>query len=213
MKLAITILSLIYSCLAMAQSTGDNSASKANQYDENGKKHGVWWQAVACTDGEHNCHEWGYYDHGRKINQWIKMNGEGELLAKENYRNDALDGEVKYYDADHLTTIGHYRGLNPDNLYDTIVVVDPETGRERLQEIATDRGSLRHGSWKFYDEETGRLIKEEEYQVDELIYRKDYPVSKEDSTYYAQRNANLPHNKKTNYTPPPSRDFNYIDFK
>jgi hypothetical protein len=216
MKLIITLISLFFSCTAIAQFASGTklpTQDSSDRFDHKGKKHGLWGQPVACPDGGGGCHEYGYYDHGRKTNLWYKLNGEGELLAKENYRNNALDGEVKYYDAGHLTCIGHYRGLNPDNLYDTIAVADPETGIEKLRPILNDKGSQRNGTWKYYDEETGRLVKEEDYQIDELIYRKEYPVSKQDSTRYAQRNANLPMNKKKNYTPPPSKIFSYTNFK
>lgn len=211
-SITITCLSLIMSCCAWAQDAVPEPG-QANRYDENGKKNGVWWQSFTSNDGEHGCHEWGYYIHGRKTGAWYKINGEGELLAEENYRNDALDGEVKYYYEGHLTSVGHYRGLNPDNLYDTIVVVDPVTGAESLRPVLNDKGSLKHGNWKFYDEETGRLIREEEYQVDELVLRKDYPMSKADSIFYARRDANLPHNKKVNYTAPPAKIFSYINYK
>jgi hypothetical protein len=199
---------------SFAQNTGVQKTNEPiNQVDGQGKRHGMWLNSVKCPDEEGACSEFGRYDHGRKMGVWYKVNREGELIAAENYRNGALDGESKYYDEGKLICIGHYRGMNPDNLYDTIIVTDPVTGAEELRQVNTDRGSQKHGTWKYFDDETGRLIKEEEYQVDVLIYRKDYPMSAADSARYAERNAKLPHNQKRNYTPPPSKMFSYINFK
>lgn len=217
MKTYLSFLFIFFFYTATAQNItlpGSKPSGTINQVDENGKPNGMWWQnAVICPEGEHGCHEWGNYDHGRKIGKWYKVSGDNELLAVENFKNNALDGEAKYYDRGHLYCIGTYRGMNPDNQYDTIVVTDPETGAEKLTQVPTDKGSLRHGMWRYYDEETGRLIKEEEYQVDNLLYVKEYPISKADSTYYAKRNANLPHVKNKNYTPPPSKTFSLTNFK
>jgi len=208
MRLLTSILFLFFTCSVLAQ----DKDTTINKFDDNGKRHGMWWQSCSCPDGSSHCHEFGRYDHGRKMNIWYKLNGGNELLAEETYRDNALDGFAKYYEDGHLVTTGYYRGMNPENAFDTIMVTDPETGKESLKRISTDRGSLKHGLWKFYDEETGRLTKEEEYQVDELIYRKEYPLSKQDSLANLQQEAKLPHNQKRNYTPPP-KFFNYLDFK
>src|SRR5690606_26255968 len=116
----------------------------------------------------------GIYYHGRKMGLWYKMDDAGELLAVEGYKNDAKDGEVKYFDRGRLMAVGHYRGLNPDHPTDTIMVEHPITGVQELRSVSTDKGSLRHGLWRYYDPETGRLTREEEYQVDELIYTREF---------------------------------------
>src|SRR5690606_23832105 len=116
-----------------------------------------------------------------------------------NFREDLLDGEVKYYTNGRLNCTGNYRGLNRSYDYDTVMVTNPETGAQSLVPVPTYKGSLRHGMWRFYDVESGRLLREEDYQVDELVYHKDY-LSKADSAYYEKRRATLPHNTNNNYT-------------
>lgn len=180
--------------------TGNSAATPAplNQKDAKGKAHGTWYMQQPARMGEPASIEFGNYFHGRKTGVWYKMDGEGQLVAVERYRDDVLDGEVKYFEGGYLTCIGHYRGLNPRQKYDTIIVADPITGLEKLVSISTDRGALRHGLWRYYDPQTGRLIKEEEYQVDDLIHEKSFGLTREDSTYYEKRVRTLPHLKNAN---------------
>jgi len=190
--------------------TVQKEKSSINQVDSKGNRIGTWWKRMPERMGEPAYSEVGNYDHGRKIGVWYKMDGEGDMMSIENFKNNVLDGEVKYYDRGHLTCIGHYRGLNPDHAYDTIMVTDPVTGSEFLKQISTDRGTLRHGTWRYYDPMTGRLIREEDYQVDDLLYRKDYAEAPRDSTYYKQREQFLLHNNNPNNKPSGKR-FSYLN--
>lgn len=179
-----------------------------NQFDLKGKKHGMWWTAVPPRKGEPGITEFGSYDHGVKIGVWYKMDEEGDLVAIENFRNDVLDGEVKYYERGLLYCVGHYRGLNPMQAMDTIVVLDPVTHIESYRAVSTDQGSLRHGNWRYFNPETGSLVREEEYQVDELIVKRDF-VDKKDSIYRRLHQDRLPHKKGANYAPPAGKKTSY----
>jgi hypothetical protein len=64
--------------------------------------------------------------------------------------------------------------------------------------VRTDRGSLRHGLWRFYDEQTGHLVREVEYQVDSVVYQKAFLLTKDDSTYYQRHVQRMPHVKRPN---------------
>jgi antitoxin component YwqK of YwqJK toxin-antitoxin module len=121
------------------------------------------------------------------------MDENGDLLAVERYRNNVLDGESKYYERGRLAIVGNYRGLNPDHAFDTLYVMDPISGAEKPVVVATERGSLRHGLWRYYDPERGRLLREEEYQVDELIRHKEFAVAGSDSARLNARIRQLPH--------------------
>jgi len=216
MKLFKTILlfALLYWGMeATAQTTPQPSktSTSLNKTDVNGKPNGLWLGTKDALRGEPAYSEFGNYDHGIKIGKWYKIDGEGELMAIENYKYNVLDGEVKYFDNGHLTVVGHYRSLNPAFPYDTIVVTDPVSGLEKLVKVPTDHGTLRHGMWRYYDSQSGRLVKEAEYQVDSLVYEKEFTLSKADSAYYEKRNKNLPHVKNENYTPPKSKQFSILD--
>ncbi|MBS1687566.1 MAG: hypothetical protein JSS96_02490 [Bacteroidetes bacterium] len=204
---------LLIAANATAQSSSAAPKGKAeaplNLKDAKGLPQGLWMSSIPGRMGEDAYTIFGHYDHGRKYGLWYKVSPDGTPMSIENYRNNTLDGEVKYFEDGQLTCVGHYRGLNPDNLYDTVVVVDAETGLEGLRSISSERGSQRHGMWRYYDTETGRLVKEEEYQVDDLLYRKEFPLSKADSLFYAKRNEKLPHKVSQKYQPPANKQFNY----
>lgn len=161
--------------------------SSINKADSKGRKNGMWLLHNDGGKGEVAFYQFGTFDHGRKTGTWYKVDNDGELLAVEGYRNNVLNGEVKYYDKGRLYCIGNYRGLNPDHEFDTVWVEDPVTEQQLERIIPSERGTLRHGMWKFYNPESGRLIREEEYQVDDLIYRKDYNNQSADSAANNQR--------------------------
>ncbi|HLO72107.1 MAG TPA: hypothetical protein VK167_14605 [Flavipsychrobacter sp.] len=180
-----------------------------NKKDSKGKPDGMWVLSAPPRMGEPGFTEFGLYDHGHKAGIWYKMDGAGQLTSSETFRNNVLDGEAKYYENGRLTCIGYYRGLNPQYPFDTFYVTDPETHKEIRRIIPTERSSLKHGTWRFYDADNGRLMREEDYQIDELVYHKDYPYTKEDSLKYAKRATQLPHNKKKTYTPPVTKQVSY----
>lgn len=197
LKFAIYLfLFLAFAPGASAQQGSGEEKANVNKTDAKGKPHGWWLNQQPPRMGEVGYSEFGIYNHGRKAGLWYKMDSEGSLLSIETYRNNTLDGEVKYFENGKLVRVGHYRGLNPDRPTDTVIVENPITGQQTLRPVSTDRGSLRHGMWRYYDPETGRLVREEDYQVDELVYKKAFNLSHEDSIYYHHRMSQMPHSKK-----------------
>ncbi len=173
-----------------------------NQRNDDGKKHGLWWEQFDARRGEPAYTAFGSYDQGLKIGPWYQINEIGDLVAIENYRFDVLHGEVKYFEQGTLVCVGHYRGLNPSYAHDTILVVHPVTGEEKLVSVPSARGSVRHGIWRYYDGRSGRLIREDDYQVDELLYSKKFGLTQADSAYYQLREKSMPHNQPVHYKPP-----------
>jgi antitoxin component YwqK of YwqJK toxin-antitoxin module len=167
--------------------------TEINQYDEQGKAIGLWYSHIPADKGEPEQITIGNFDHGKKTGVWYVNDGKGNLTSIETFKLNVRDGEVKYFENGQLTCVGHYRGLNPAVETDTVHIVDPITGDEKWVSVPTERGSVKHGSWRFYDELSGRLIKEEQYQIDELIYKKDFSISPADSAHYQSRNKRLPH--------------------
>ncbi len=183
-----------------------------NRLDAQGRKQGLWLLRSSASKGEPGFIELGQFQDGRRIGPWYKIDGEGELVSMLNYRFGVLDGEAQYYEQGRLVATGHYMGLNPKNETDTFLVEDPVTGEQVWRYIATDRGTVRHGIWKFYDPLSGRLIEEQEYQLDSLIYQRDFPMSSADSLYFKKREQELPHNQhKTPYAPPVEKQIHYGD--
>jgi hypothetical protein len=210
------VIALLYIAMEATAQTNRISAparsASVNQFDSKGKPHGMWVIGEPAAMGEPGFTQFGRYEHGDKVGPWYKLDGDGDLMAAETYRNNVLDGETKYYDKGRLIAVGMYRGLNPEREYDTIMVEDPVTGLQRLRAVHNERNTVRHGIWRFYNADNGRMIREEEYQVDSMIYSKEFGLSKDDSTYYLQREAKMPHNRKKSYSPPPGKDAGYIKY-
>ena len=181
-----------------------------NQYDEQGKRTGPWWVTTPARMGEPSKSEFGHFDHDLKTGKWYTINEEGDISAIESYKSDVLDGEVKYYYKGILTCSGNYRGFKSQQEVDSIVVIHPDTHEEMLRAIYAEKGTMRHGMWNFYDENSGKLLKEEEYQMDNLIYSKNY-VSKEDSLKSQKKAEGLPHKTGKEYKPPRNKRDSYIN--
>lgn len=188
----------------------DKSAKDVNKLDEHGKRNGIWLISKDARMGEEGFTEFGNYEHGLKMGKWYKIDSEGDLMSVEMFKNNVLDGEVKYYEKGQLTCIGHYRGLNPNVEYDSIVVVHPVTGEESLRRVESERGTTRHGLWQFFNPQNGKLIKEEEYQVDELVYSRRFNLTKADSLASQAHIQELPHNRGSEYKPPVDKQVNYL---
>ncbi len=206
----IILMLIVWQVPHLLSAQPETKAPPLNQRDKQGQKQGMWYVQQPERMGEDAYTEFGSFATGRKAGLWYHINNVGEITSIEQYRNNVLDGEVKYFEQGRLTCIGHYRGLNPDQPYDTIYVEHPITGVEKLTIIPTDRGTLRHGTWRYYDVVTGRLIREEEYQIDELLSRQEFKIADADSAYYELRNKRLPHNTGTIYKPPRKKRVHYF---
>lgn len=194
-------MAITFSPLVDAQS-GDSVSHAINRLDRYGRKQGVWLNEYPERMGEDPYVEFGSYSGDEKVGTWYKMDQHGGVTAIEQFAHNVLNGEVKYFDQGMLAVTGYYRGLNPAYAFDTLVVADAETGEEKLVTVSTDRRTVKDGTWRYYDPATGRLIREEVYQVDELLSQRSFGLSTQDSLYYSRRNAILPHNlHHNNYTP------------
>lgn len=190
----IYIALLLPLCLGAAaqRKPAKKNAEQLNKYDGQGKRHGTWLNIVDERKGEQAYKEAGDYNHGRKVGVWYKMDQQGNMVAIENYKWGVLDGEAKYFDNGQVMVIGRYRGLNPDVEVDTIMVEDPVTEVQSLVPVKSDVHSVRHGTWRYYNEKTGNIARIEEYQVDKLIYEEEFLYTKEDSLRFMQRMKSMP---------------------
>ncbi|MBS1772352.1 MAG: hypothetical protein JST82_05795 [Bacteroidetes bacterium] len=212
----IIYISLVLACIAGQVSYGQNKPAPKddiNKLDAFGRRTGMWVINQPANKGEGGLSEFGAYNAGLKTGLWYKVSNEEGMLAAETFKNNVLDGEVKYYEKGKLTCIGYYRGLNPTHDFDTIFVTDPVTHDEIRRIVPTEKGTMRHGTWRFYDADNGRLVREEDYQLDELVYHRDFDMSKADSVAMDKRQRKLPHNKNKVYEPPISKQVSYTNNK
>ena len=205
MRCILLFIALLLPASHLLAQQADGTKTTLNQTDKKGRREGMWLIQQPERMGEDAYAEFGNYIAGQKFGVWYRMTPLEEIIAIEHYNRNVLDGEVQYYEQGRLVCIGHYLGLNPDQDYDTIFVTDPITQNEKMVRIATDRGTLKHGTWRYYDAATGRLAKEEEWSADELVDRKEFTISQFDSAYYQRRLKLMPHNQKHIYKPPPGK--------
>ncbi len=181
----------------------ETNAEDLNQRDAQARKQGVWFTKVAPRMGEPGYMTFGTYKDDQKEGSWYTMDEEGRLVSIEHFLQGILNGEAQYYERGRLACVGHYRGFDPNHKIDSVWVKDPITYLDTLVAIENYHGALKHGLWRYYDVQSGRLIKEEEYQVDDLISKKEFDLSPAtDSTWIQKRNEVLPHKKKTLFQPP-----------
>jgi hypothetical protein len=207
----IIISLLLCSSYAIAQKPAITTPTTVNSVNAQGKKHGFWYLVHAGNLGEETYSEMGNYDNGNKTGVWYILDGTGDIGAIESYRYNVLNGEVKYFEAGKISCIGHYLGLNPAHKFDTIQVADAITGVENTWIVPTEYGTFKHGMWQYYDVVTGRLTKEMEYQMDSVIYKREFALTAADSAYYNKRR--LPHTRKQYYEPPADKQYKYTRFK
>ena len=85
----------------------------------------------------------------------------GDLIGVENFFKAAKDGIQQYYTYRAIYTAREsWRAYNPDAPYDTIPVYGPGNGEILEYKIVkAEQYSVRHGEWRYFDPETGRLYK------------------------------------------------------
>lgn len=204
------LLLLFLFCLSAT--TYGQEKRPVNQVDEQGNKHGVWYVKTPARMGEPATVETGNYDHGKRTGIWYMMDGKGEMMSVESYKNGLLHGDVKYFENGKVFCTGRFRSISSKKLRDTIVVVDPITQEETYKVINHEQGTKRHGTWRYFEPSTGQLLREEEYQVDELVFQKNYaPAPSIEQMNKRIQARRLPHKSGQRYTPPADKQYHYID--
>ncbi|HVI47486.1 MAG TPA: hypothetical protein VM802_21620 [Chitinophaga sp.] len=147
---------------------------KNNQRDAQRRKQGHWIEEVGEVRGEPGYVWEGNYRNDRKDGVWKKTSPMGTVLAEETFKNNVLDGYCTYYYPNgKRSEEGTYITTEIAGQRDTIMVIDPVTNVETPTEIVRLGNSVRHGVWKLYDEETGKMVKEY-YNRGDVISAADY---------------------------------------
>lgn len=141
-----------------------------NRLDQADRKQGPWVNRYESIRGEPGYEEEGWYKNNRKEGQWRLFSLAGDLVGIENYRWGFKDGAAQYF-TNHgsLKLEQGWKALNPDKEFDTIDVEDVDKLDSYHKVIVKNEGaSLKHGLWKYYDTETGSLIRTENYVLGKL---------------------------------------------
>jgi hypothetical protein len=139
--------------------------------DAAGLKQGSWIESKAAMRGEPGCEEEGTYKDGMREGFWRRYSLQGDLLAVENYSRGGKSGLQRYYSfLGGLEREENWRAYNPDAPYDTIPVYG--AGNDDVLEfkvVKAEQYSVKDGVWRYYDPETGRLVRSEEWDRNRLM--------------------------------------------
>ena len=141
-----------------------------NRIDMKGRKQGPWVHTYEGVRGEPGYEEEGWYKYDRKEGEWRLFSLSGDMVGIENYKWGFKDGVCRYFSIHGDLRIEQaWKALNPDKEYDTIDVEDPDKLDNYRQVIVKNEGAaLKHGIWKYYDSETGKVIRTETYTLGKL---------------------------------------------
>jgi hypothetical protein len=133
-------------------------------------KQGKWVNRVDEVRGEPGYEEEGEYKNNRKEGTWRLYSLEGDLIGLEFYKWGNKDGLCQYFNSSGaLLREENWRALNPDKLYDTLVVEDIDHLNEYKTVIVKNEGvAIRDGYWKFYNSSTGMIYKTQFYTLGKL---------------------------------------------
>ncbi|MFI5194309.1 MAG: toxin-antitoxin system YwqK family antitoxin [Chitinophagales bacterium] len=158
-----------------------------NRVDAKGIKQGKWVNHVDELRGEPGYEEEGQYKDNRKEGTWRVYSLEGDLKGLEFYRWGNKDGICQYFSpSGALLREESWKALNPDKLYDTLVVEDVEHLNQYRTVIVKNEGAaIKHGIWKYYDPSTGMINRTQTYTMGKLETAKAPVV--QDSTQVAEQ--------------------------
>ena len=170
----IAIVQLLLSTTAFSQYKEYKISVKGdtiNAVSKSGLKEGKWVISVPELRGNPGYEEEGIYRKGQKEGFWRQYSIEGDLLAVENYSRGGKDGLQLYYNfRGNLEREENWRAFNPDSPFDTIAVYG--TGSNDIIDykiVKAETYSVKNGDWRYYDPETGALMRSEKWDRNVLV--------------------------------------------
>lgn len=166
------IFLLFISCSAFSQWKSyriANNGDTINCIDKNDLKQGRWSIKVEGVRGEPGYEEEGVYKDGKKEGVWRVYTTMGDLFAIERYRWGNKDGKSEYFSISGPVREESWKAVNPENPFDTVDVVDPvDPSKVERRVVKIEGSSVKHGTWKYFDNATGAVVKTENYFLDKL---------------------------------------------
>ena len=138
--------------------------------DKQDRRQGRWVNHVDALRGEAGFDEQGVYVDGRKEGLWKIFSLQGDLIGVETYKWGLKDGVCQYFGMNgSLLREESWKALNPDKLYDTVVVEDLDhLDKYNTVVVKNEGAAIRNGTWKFYDPMTGMVSRTENYTLGKL---------------------------------------------
>lgn len=177
-KIFFSIFLLSVACLAGMNAKAQYKSYKIspkgdtiNIINAKGQKEGRWVNRIEELRGEPGYEEEGIYKDGVKNGTWRMYTLEGDLVGIENYKNGGKDGLQQYYTyLGDLVREESWRGYDPEHPYDTIPIYG--TGSNEILEykiVKAEQYSVKHGKWRYYQPGSGIMIKEEEWERNNIV--------------------------------------------
>lgn len=172
MKKILCILFVFICYYAFAQCKTyklDSKGDTLNCIDNKDLKQGKWISNVDALRGEPGYQEIGFYKDNHKTGEWQTYSLIGDPISVEHYRWGFKDGAAVYYNLNGIIREESWKAIDPKNPYDTVDVPDLNTDTVYRRVVKVESSTIKQGTWKYYDPQTGRLIKTEEYVLNELV--------------------------------------------
>ena len=142
-----------------------------NKIDKKNLKQGKFVLRREELRGEPGFEEEGIFKNDTKEGIWRRYNLQGDPIGFETYLHGGKDGFQQYYSAlGELLREENWRGYNPDAPFDTIAVYG--TGSNEIVDykiVKAEQYSVKQGKWRYYEPVTGRLLKTEEWERNNLV--------------------------------------------
>ena len=147
----------------------DGKGDTLNCMDKNDLKQGKWISKIEPLRGEPGYQEIGSYKDNRKTGEWETFTLIGDPISVEHYRWGFKDGPSVYYNLNGIVREESWKAIDPKNPYDTVDVPDLKTDTVYRRVVKVESSTIKEGTWKYYDPQSGRLMKTEEYVLDQLV--------------------------------------------
>lgn len=170
----ITMMLMAFSLLSVAQYKEYKISPKGdtiNAITKDGQKVGKWVIEVPEIRGEPGYVEEGIYRKGVKDGYFRRYSSQGDLLAVEHYILGGKDGVQLYYNyVGDMEREENWKGYNPDAPYDTIPIYGTGSGEiVDYKIVKAEAYSVKHGEWKYYEPGSGRLLRTEKWERNNLV--------------------------------------------
>lgn len=170
----ITMMLMAFSLLSVAQYKEYKISPKGdtiNAITKDGQKVGKWVIEVPEIRGEPGYVEEGIYRKGVKDGYFRRYSTQGDLLAVEHYILGGKDGVQLYYNyVGDMEREENWKGYNPDAPYDTIPIYGTGSGEiVDYKIVKAEAYSVKHGEWKYYEPGSGRLLRTEKWERNNLV--------------------------------------------
>ena len=172
MRIIIITIAIFFSIKSFGQCKTyrlSGQGDTLNCIDMKDKKQGKWVIHLDNVHGEPGFEEEGEFKDDKREGMWRKYNLMGDFIAIENYRYGYKDGLSQYYDMFGLEHEEFWHSINPIYPFDTVYVPnvnDPD--KYEMKIVKVEASTVKHGNWRYYDSQTGNLLKTESYLFDKL---------------------------------------------